>query len=60
MLERIRQIFLTALLAGLLLTGSAADSPMAQGPDRAQAPTGAKSRVFVHADDAAVLYVRGS
>ncbi len=26
---------------------------MAQGPDRAQAPTGAKSRVFVHADDAA-------
>ncbi len=53
MLERIKQIFFTALLAGLLLTGSAADSPMAQGPDRAQAPTGAKSRVFVHADDAA-------
>ena len=53
MLERIKPIFFTALLAGLLLTGSAADSPMAQGPDRAQAPTGAKSRVFVHADDAA-------
>ena len=53
MLERIKRIFFTALLAGLLLTGSAADSPMAQGPDRAQAPTGTKSRVFVHADDAA-------
>ena len=53
MFTRTRHIFFTALLAGLLLTGSAADSPMAQGPDRAQAPTGAKSRVFVHADDAA-------
>ena len=47
MLERIKQIFFTALLAGVLLTGPAADTPMAQ------APTGAKSRVFVYADDAA-------
>ena len=47
MLARTSHIFFTALLAGVLLTGSAADSPMAQ------APTGAKSRVFVYADDAA-------
>ena len=47
MSTRITQIFVTALLPGVLLTGSAADTPMAQ------APTGVKSRVFVYADDAA-------
>ena len=53
MLERIKQIFFTALLAGGLVMTQAGGPVIGQGPDRAQAPTGAKSRVFVHADDAA-------
>ncbi len=53
MLERIKPIFFTALLAGVVLAAQAGAPAMAQGPDRAQAPTGAKSRVFVYADDAA-------
>lgn len=53
MLERIKQIFFTALLAGGLVMTQAGGPVIGQGPDRATAPTGAKSRVFVHADDAA-------
>ena len=52
MLERIRQIFFTALLAGVVLAAQAGAPAIAQAPERATAPTGAKSRVFVHADDA--------